>query len=143
VVLVELLEPHLNPIDGVRSRISTSREILSQAFPLAFTLVGRSQSTIRPFDVTDLGFFRGVTCGSLNKKLLLFEKEGPLSVFEGLDLILYSQHTKRRTKRQWHARRVRNGHGEKEVWRRCSRAHSLRFLGPKQCSLSWSNLPNN
>uniref|UniRef100_A0A6N2L9J8 Uncharacterized protein n=1 Tax=Salix viminalis TaxID=40686 RepID=A0A6N2L9J8_SALVM len=46
---------------------------------------------------------------------------------------------KRRTKRQWRAKRMRNGHGEKEVWGRSSRAHSLRFLGPKQCSLSWSN----
>ena len=36
---------------------------------------------------------RGIRSGSPNKKLLLFEKEGPLSVFEGLDLILYSQHT--------------------------------------------------
>ncbi|KAI3772884.1 hypothetical protein L6452_04078 [Arctium lappa] len=46
---------------------------------------------------------------------------------------------KRRAKRQWRAKRMRNGHGEKEVWRRSSRAHSLRFLGPKQCSLSWPN----
>nr|GLL21573.1 hypothetical protein NitaMp087 [Ipomoea trifida] len=34
-------------------------------------------------------------------------------------------------KRQWRAKRMRNGHGEKEVWRRSSRAHSLRFLGQK------------
>ncbi|KAJ9535913.1 hypothetical protein OSB04_un000929 [Centaurea solstitialis] len=43
---------------------------------------------------------------------------------------------KRRAKRQWRAKRMRNGHGEKEVWRRSSRAHSLRFLGPKQCKLT-------
>ncbi|KAF3618733.1 putative two-component response regulator ARR22-like [Capsicum annuum] len=36
---------------------------------------------------------------------------------------------KRRAKRQWCAKRMRNGHGEKKVWRRSSRAHSLRFLG--------------
>ncbi|KAL0277938.1 UNVERIFIED_CONTAM: NADH-ubiquinone oxidoreductase chain 2 [Sesamum radiatum] len=46
---------------------------------------------------------------------------------------------KRRAKRQLRAKRMRNGHGEKEVWRRSSRAHSLRFLGPKQCSLSSPN----
>ncbi|CAI9089813.1 OLC1v1024453C1 [Oldenlandia corymbosa var. corymbosa] len=46
---------------------------------------------------------------------------------------------KRRAKRQWRAKRMRNGHKEKEVWRRSSRAHSLHFLGPKQCSLSWPN----
>ncbi|WMV24501.1 hypothetical protein MTR67_017886 [Solanum verrucosum] len=46
---------------------------------------------------------------------------------------------KRRTKRQWCAKRMRNGHGEKEVWRRNSRAHSIRFLGLKHCSLSWPN----
>lgn len=46
---------------------------------------------------------------------------------------------KRRAKRQWRAKRMRNGHGEKSVWRRSSRAHSLRFLGPKQCSVSWPN----
>ncbi|CAI9115420.1 OLC1v1016320C1 [Oldenlandia corymbosa var. corymbosa] len=44
---------------------------------------------------------------------------------------------KRRAKCQWRAKRMRNGHEEKEVWRRSSQAHSLRFLGPKQCSLSW------
>ncbi|KAK7373335.1 hypothetical protein VNO80_06738 [Phaseolus coccineus] len=44
---------------------------------------------------------------------------------------------KRRAKRQWRAKRMRNAHGEKSVWRISSRAHSLRFLGPKQCSLSW------
>ncbi|CAN8222003.1 unnamed protein product [Cochlearia groenlandica] len=46
---------------------------------------------------------------------------------------------KRRAKRQWRAKRMRSRHGEKEVWRRSSRAHSLRILGPKQCSLSWPN----
>ncbi|CAN6801323.1 unnamed protein product [Brassica oleracea var. botrytis] len=29
---------------------------------------------------------------------------------------------------------MRSRHGEKSVWRRSSRAHSLRILGPKQCS---------
>ncbi|WOG81087.1 hypothetical protein DCAR_0100232 [Daucus carota subsp. sativus] len=37
--------------------------------------------------------------------------------------------------REAHAKRARI----KKVWRRSSRAHSLRFLGPKQCSLSWPN----
>jgi len=84
VVLVELLEPHLNPIDGVRSRISTSREILSQAFPLAFTLVGRSQSTIRPFDVTDLGFFRGGHVWQPEQEAPAVREGGPSFGFRGL-----------------------------------------------------------
>ncbi|CAN4121225.1 unnamed protein product [Withania somnifera] len=46
---------------------------------------------------------------------------------------------KRRAKRQWRAKRMRNGHGEKEVWRRSGRAYSLRFPGPKWCSLSRPN----
>ncbi|KAH9659198.1 AIR carboxylase [Citrus sinensis] len=36
---------------------------------------------------------------------------------------------KRRAKRQWRAKCMRNGHGEKLVWRRSSRAHSLCFWG--------------
>ncbi|KAH9783654.1 SWIM-type domain-containing protein [Citrus sinensis] len=36
---------------------------------------------------------------------------------------------KRRAKRQWRTKRMRNGHGEKSVWRRSSQAHSLRFWG--------------
>ena len=47
---------------------------------------------------------------------------------------------KRRAKRQWRAKRMRKGHGEiKKCGGRSSRAHSLRFLGPKQCFVSWPN----
>lgn len=38
--------------------------------------------------------------------------------------------------RKAHAERARR---KIKVWRRSSRAHSLRFWGPKQCSLSWPN----
>jgi len=38
--------------------------------------------------------------------------------------------------REAHAEGARRN---KEVWRRSSRAHSLRFLGPKQCFVSWPN----
>ncbi|KAL8508117.1 hypothetical protein ACS0TY_018651 [Phlomoides rotata] len=46
---------------------------------------------------------------------------------------------KRRGNHQLHAKRMWNEHEENKVCRRSNRAHSLRFLGPKQCSLLYPN----